>query len=352
MKNGIYALAAMSLLLAAQPTMAAEDKAVSFSQMKNSEKPIRADISSSFNYAAKTMEVKGAKLQYFDKGVGDPVIFLHGIPSWSYLWRNVMPHMEKDARVIALDLPGYGGSERGPKGHPAKTLVDHIDYFEAFVEKMGLKNITLVIHDLGGGVGLAYAGRHPENVRAIAFGESPLAQSFTDKPLVEMIFPRKLSEQSKGFYELIRNKAALEKMVVLENSMVPGDLMYGLTRQMTDEEINAYRQPFEDPARRYAISDVMAGITLDGLPSANFQEINRGLKWLVESDVPKLIFQVEDGNLMNDDLIKRLRQKLDVLTVVNLGPGRHFFQEDHPHKVGRHLRAWYQGFNQPKLETR
>lgn len=312
----------------------------SYLKMTNTEKPIRADISADFKYEAKSIKIRDAQIQYFDEGEGDPVIFMHGIPTWSYLWRNVMPHLEKDARVIAMDFPGYGGSTRGS----AKTLIDHSDYFEEFVNKLGLKNVTLVVHDLGAGVAMVYAGRNPENVRAIAFGESPFGQSYTDQPLPGMTFPKKVSERGEGFLKMMTNEKSRVKAVVKDNMfMTNGNFTYGITRQLTQNELDAYLQPFTTEKSRFAISDVVAGLTYNGAPAVNYEAVGKGLDWLASSDVPKLMFLLKNGSLMPAEVSDQITKKARNLTVVNLGDGRHFFQEDHPHKVGRHLKAWFEG---------
>ena len=308
----------------------------------NAEKPVRHDISGEFGYEPKYININGARLRYFDEGHGDPIIFIHGIPVWSYVWRNVMPHLEKDARVIALDLPGFGGSERGPAGQPVKTLVDHERYFEAFVDKLGLKNITLVIHDLGGGVGLIYAGRHPGNVRAIAFGETPIGEAYSEEPLPGMIFPTKASAGTVDFFSAMHDDNVRTKLVIEDNMFFANEnFLFGIPRQLTVEEIEAYTEPFATAESRYAIADVVAGLTIDGEPRDNYVEIGAGLRWLVVSDVPKLHFQLTDGNLIDAELADQLRAKVRNLRTVELGEGRHFFQESHPHIIGRNLRTWF-----------
>lgn len=314
----------------------------SYLTLTNAEKPIRQDISQDFSYPAKQIKVKDALLQYYERGEGDPIIFLHGIPVWSYLWRNVMPYMESEGRVIALDLPGYGYSERGA----AKSFSDHVAYFEAFIEELGLKNITLVIHDLGGAVGVAYAAKHPDKVKAVAFGESPFGQSYTEQPLADMVFPEKASERRVGFYAMMHNDESRENAIIEQNMfMTTENFTYGFTRQLTKRELSAYQVPFSTKESRYAISDVVKGLELDGKPVENYELLGDGLRWLTTSKVPKLMFTVSDGNLLSTEVLKQIEQKVPNLTTVALGQGRHFFQEEHPHKTGKHLKSWYQSFN-------
>ena len=122
------------------------------------------DISAAFPFDSKYIEVLGSKMHYIDEGEGDPILLLHGNPTSSYLWRNIIPHLTPKARCIAPDLIGMGKSDKPDIGY---RFFDHVEYIEGFIEKMGLKNITLVIHDWGSGLGFHYAMRHEGNIKGI-----------------------------------------------------------------------------------------------------------------------------------------------------------------------------------------
>ncbi len=124
-----------------------------------------------FAYPSQFVEVLGAKMHYVEHGAGDPILFLHGQPTWSYLWRNVMPELDGRGRMIAVDLMANGMSE---KPDIAYEMADHVRYLDAFIETLELDNITLVIHDWGSFFGFYYAHRYPDKVKAIAFMEAIL----------------------------------------------------------------------------------------------------------------------------------------------------------------------------------
>ncbi len=131
------------------------------------QQPILAD----FSFESRYVEVHGSKIHYVDQGSGDPVLFLHGQPTSSYLWRNVIPHVSPVARAIAMDNIGFGKSDKPDIEY---RFVDHVKYVEGFIEALGLKNVTLVIHDWGSALGFHYAMRNESNVKGIAFMEALL----------------------------------------------------------------------------------------------------------------------------------------------------------------------------------
>ena len=132
---------------------------------------MRFEKPADFTYPSHFADVLGSKMHYVEHGTGDPVLFLHGQPTWSYLWRNVMPEIEGRGRLIAVDLIGYGMSDKPAIDY---EMADHIHYLDAFIEQLNLKNITLVIHDWGSFFGFDYARRNPDNVKGIAFMEAVL----------------------------------------------------------------------------------------------------------------------------------------------------------------------------------
>ncbi len=130
---------------------------------------MNTEISSKFPFDSKFIEINGSKMHYVDVGKGDPILFLHGQPTSSYLWRNVIPHLQTNARCIAPDLIGMGKSDKPDIDY---IFEDHFDYLEKFIEKLDLKNITLVLHDWGSGLGFHYANTHRDNIKGIAFMEA------------------------------------------------------------------------------------------------------------------------------------------------------------------------------------
>lgn len=134
---------------------------------------MKKTISSDFPFESKYLEVKGSKMHYIDEGRGDPILFLHGNPASSYIWRNIIPYTTKDARAIAVDLIGFGKSG---KPNIDYGFSDQYEYLEAFIKKLDLKNITLVVQDWGSGLGFHYANKHRENIKGIVFMEAMFKQ--------------------------------------------------------------------------------------------------------------------------------------------------------------------------------
>ncbi len=165
------------------------------------------EISAAFPYESKFQEVHGSKMHYVEEGAGDPVLFLHGNPTSSYLWRNVIPHVSPMARCIALDLIGMGKSDKPDLEY---RFVDHSKYVEGFIEALGLRNITFVIHDWGSALGFHYARRHEDNTKGLTFMEAIV------RPLTWDEFP----EQVRQMFQSFRTPEVGENMLINQNMFV------------------------------------------------------------------------------------------------------------------------------------
>ena len=195
------------------------------------------EISPAFPFESRFVDVLGSKMHYVDEGSGDPFLLLHGQPTSSYLWRNIIPHLTDSGRCIAPDLIGFGKSEKPDIEY---RFFDHARYIFGFVEALGLENITLVIHDWGAGLGL-YARKNPSKIKAIAMMEPVLASVPT------------LEDLPDGFVETFRGFRTPEvgwDMLVNQNIFIESVLPAATVRDLSDEEMNAYRAPFLDPAHR------------------------------------------------------------------------------------------------------
>ena len=184
------------------------------------------EISAAFPFESKFVEVHGSKMHYVEEGAGDPVLFLHGNPTSSYLWRNVIPHVSPLARCIALDLIGMGKSDKPDIEY---RFVDHSKYVEGFIEALGLRNITFVIHDWGSALGFHYARRHEDNVKGLAFMEAIV------RPLTWDEFP----EQARQMFQGFRTPEVGENMLINQNMFVEAVLPGAMVRKLTEEEMNA-----------------------------------------------------------------------------------------------------------------
>jgi len=189
------------------------------------------EIPSKTTYTHKFIEILGSKMAYIDVGEGDPILFLHGQPTSSYLWRNIMPHLEGQGRLIAPDNIGFGKSDHPEMNY---TFGDQYPYFEEFVEKMNLKNITLVVHDWGSGLGLHYASRQESNVKAIVTMESLMAPLLPSKSWEE--YPK-----HKAFSKMIRSEDVGRRMVIEENWFIEEGIPAGIVRPLDKEAHDVYR---------------------------------------------------------------------------------------------------------------
>jgi len=213
------------------------------------------NISPDFPFKSNYIEVKGSKLHYVDEGSGDPILFLHGNPTSSYLWRNITPYMIPKARCVAPDLIGFGKSDKPDIEY---RFFDHVKYVEGFIEKMDLKNVTLVMHDWGSALGFHYAMRHENNIKGIAFMEAILMPI----PSWEM-FPEVAREMFQGF----RTTEVGWDMIVNKNMFIEKLMPIGVVRKLTEEEMNHYREPFKDPASRKPMWRWPNEIPIEGEPA-------------------------------------------------------------------------------------
>ncbi|MDP6993656.1 MAG: haloalkane dehalogenase [Woeseiaceae bacterium] len=284
-----------------------------------------------FNYPSHYAEVFGSKMHYVETGEGDPILFLHGQPTWSYLWRNVMPEVEAQGRLIALDLIGYGLSD---KPDIAYEMTDHIKYVEQFIEQMGLTNITLVIHDWGSFFGFYYAMRNADNVRGIAFMEA-------------ILFPvpsyDAFDDQTREFFQALRSsQETAENMMVDQNLFIEGVLPALIEREMSEDEHNAYRAPWADPASRKILCKFPQNLCIGGEPKSINDMQQAYMKWLQDSDTPKLLLWTEPGVLIGKPVAEWCGENLPNCDVVNVGTGLHYIQEDRPREIGQAVAGWMQ----------
>ena len=280
--------------------------------------------------SSKTVAVKDSLMHFLEAGAGDPILFLHGNPTSSYLWRNVIPHVASLSRCIAPDLIGMGGS-----GKPGITyrLGDHIDYLDAFIGALELDTLTLVMHDWGVALGLHYLMRRPENVKAVAFMEGHL------HPIEAWAH---FDAGSQEMFKKLRTQGVGEEMVVEENFFVETVLPGGTLREFSEEEMDAYRAPYLEKRARKPILQWVREIPIEGHPADVRDVVNGYRNYLATSDVPKLLLYAEPGAVIGADEVAWCRG-LSHLTAVNVGEGLHFLPEDRPDEIGRALAGWLKG---------
>ena len=289
------------------------------------EKPIATDFPFKSNY----ITVHGSQMHYIDEGKGDPILFLHGNPTSSYLWRNIIPYVTDKARAIAVDLIGMGKSNKPDIDY---RFFDHAKYVEGFIETLGLKNITLVIHDWGSALGFYYAMRDESNIKGIAFMEAILM------PTSWEAFPEPVRELFQGF----RTPEVGWDMLVNKNIFIEEVLPGGIVRKLSKEEMENYRAPFKDSTNRKPIWRWPNEIPIDNEPADVVGVVNDYNQKLQASDIPKLLFHATPGALTPPELVKWCQQSLKQLKTVDIGQGSHYLQEDNPHLIGSELASWYE----------
>ena len=286
-------------------------------------------ISEEMFYPSTFVDVLDSRMHYVESGVGDPILFLHGNPTSSYLWRNVMPHLTPVARCIAPDLIGMGRSDKPPLEY---RLADHVRYVDGFIEALGLRRVTLVVHDWGSALGFHYARRHEANVKGIAFMEAVV------RPLTWDEWPHTV----RPLFQQFRTPEVGWDLIVNKNVFVEQVLPGAVRRRLTPVEMERYREPFLDSTARKPVWRWPNEIPVDGEPADVVDLVQAYADWLGRSDVPKLLMYADPGAILRADLVDWCKQHMRALTSIGIGPGLHFVQEDRPHEIGRAIRAWYE----------
>lgn len=287
-------------------------------------------------YASRWIEVNGAKMHYMETGDpgGTPILLLHGQPTWSYLWRNVMPHLEDSGRVIALDLIGMGLSDKPDLGY---TFMEHREYVWGFIEAMELENIILVIHDWGSALGFDYAFNHQDNVQAIAFMEALVAPPANYD---------ELNPEFAAFLQLVRAGDGVgEELLINQNMFVEQLLPSAILRPLSEAELNAYRFPYPTPETRLPVFMWPNQVPIAGEPADVNAIVGEYAVWLTQTEMPMLNLYATPGLLMGENVAQMLQGMYKNLEILNVGEGLHFIQEDQPDAIGQGIAAWLAGLD-------
>ena len=286
-------------------------------------------ISAAFPFESKFMDVRGSAMHYVDVGEGDPILFLHGNPTSSYLWRNIIPHLSNQARCIAPDLIGMGKSH-----HPdiPYRYDDHYHYVSGLIDALGIgSNLTLVIHDWGSALGFRWAHEHERSVKAIAFMEAMIRPlSLADMPRSLRVAMRMMRSPGVGWLMISVANLFLRKMLQ--------DLTYA---KMGPEALAYYRSAYPTISSRKAIRQWPREVPFDGSPADNTAVVEAYREWLTRTEVPKLLFYGNAGVAIKEPEVAWCRENLSNLDVVYLGEAIHFVQETHPETIGDELSKWY-----------
>lgn len=293
------------------------------------------DMNESINVSAECIvpsnfiNVKGSRMHYLKDGVGDPIVFIHGMPTSSYLWRNIIPILSDQALCIAPDLIGMGKSDKPDIEY---RIFDHIDYINTFLATLNLKHITLVMHGWGSVIGFDYASRHPENIKALAFYEAHIRPT-TDWNM--------LSLPVQQFASLLARPGASYRAVVKQNYLLNKLLPSGVVRPLQAKEIDAYKAPFLTPESRKPLWQYVQDLPLGKGPEDVVALIDRYSKWLQKTQIPKLMLYAIPGFVTTMDTVQWARDQMQNIQLVGLDNALHLAQESMPDAFGQILRAWY-----------
>ncbi|MFP3947399.1 MAG: haloalkane dehalogenase [Longimicrobiales bacterium] len=286
------------------------------------------EISAEDPYERHRMEVLDSHMAYVDVGEGDPIVLLHGNPTSSYLWRNILPHLEELGRCLAPDLIGMGDS--GESGNGRYRFVDHRRYLGAWMGAVGATtDVTFVIHDWGSALGFDWSRHHPDAVKGIAYMEAIV------RPLTWGEWP----EAARSIFQAMRTEAG-EEIVLEKNIFVERILPSSVLRDLTEEEMTVYRSPYLEPgeSRRPTLTWPRE-LPIDGEPEDMVKIVGSYAEWMSGSDVPKLFVSADPGTILTGaqrEFVRSWPNQTEVTV-----PGLHFIQEDSPHEIGEAIAEWH-----------
>jgi haloalkane dehalogenase len=278
----------------------------------------------------KSVEVLGHQMSYLEEGDGDPIVFLHGNPTSSVLWRNVMPHLVSQGRCLAPDLIGMGQSDKlADAGPDSYRFIEHRQYLDAFLDEVDVtENVTLVIHDWGSALGFDWANRHPEAMSGVAYMEA----------IVRPVTWEEWPEGARDIFAAMRSEAG-ETIVLEKNVFVERILPASILRNLSDDEMDLYRAPFLEPGEfRRPTLTWPREIPIDGSPADVHDIVSSYASWLETADLPKLFINADPGSILTGPPREYCRAwpNQEEITVA----GIHFIQEDSAAEIGEAIAGW------------
>lgn len=287
-------------------------------------------LSETMPYEKKFVSVSGKKIAYVEEGTGDPIVLLHGNPTSSFLWRNVVPELVDSGRVIVPDLIGHGDSEKLPasEGPGRYTLEVAYHYVEGLLAAIGAdQNVTLVIHDWGSGIGFLWAMRHAEALKGVAYMEGIVKPiSWTDWP-----------EGAVGIFKGFRSDKG-EDMILNRNMFIEAVLPTSVIRELSATEMDAYRAPHVEPDDRQPLLNWPRQIPIEGEPQDVVALVNEYGAFMAGSDIPKLFINADPGSILigaQREFCRSWPNQQEVTV-----KGLHFIQEDSPVEIGQAVANW------------
>ena len=281
------------------------------------------------------VKVHEKQMAYVEMGAGEPVVFLHGNPTSSYLWRNIMPYVSDTHRAIAPDLIGMGDSEKlSDPNADSYTFVEHRKYLDGFLDALiPNEKLTLVIHDWGSALGFDWARRNPDRINGICFMEAIVGpvESWDHWP-----------EDARDIFQAMRSPAG-EEIVLEKNLFIEAILPSAIIRDLSETEMAVYRMPFLNAGEdRRPTLTWPRQIPIEAEPQEVHDIVSDYASWLPETEFPKLFINAEPGSILLDHARAFVRSWKNVSEVTV--KGTHFIQEDSPHEIGAALREWIGNF--------
>ncbi len=282
-------------------------------------------------FVQKFCEVRGSRLAYLEAGSGAPIVLLHGNPTSSYLWRDVIPHLAESGRVIAPDLIGHGDSDKLPAsdGPGRYSFEGTYDYLSDMLDALGVtSNVTLVLHDWGSALGFHWAYRHQDRVRAIAYMEGIV------RPLLSW---DEWPEKARGIFQGFRS-AKGEDLILKRNMFIEAVLPGSIMRQLSEDDMARYRAPFVREEDRQTTLNWPRQIPIAGEPPNIVALVQQYADWLKHSPIPKLFINAEPGSILvgaQREFCRAWPNQTEV--TVN---GVHFIQEDSADDIGKAVAIW------------
>jgi len=287
------------------------------------------NIDSNDPHSRRRLRVAGTEISYAEAGLGKPIVFLHGNPTWSYLWRNIIPHVSDLGRCLAPDLIGMGQSGLSPTG--SYRFNDHSACLDAWLEAVGATSgVVLVVHDWGSALGFHRAFRYPDQIRGVAYMEA-------------IVQPRRWADFPDGrdrIFRALRSPEG-ERMIFKDNFFVETVLPKSIMRQLSDEELAMYRSPFLASEARRPTLQWARELPIEGEPADVVEIVEHYSAWLARSHIPKLFINAEPGALITGrarDYFRTWPNQREVTV-----KGIHYLQEDSPNEIGSALRAFIKG---------
>lgn len=279
----------------------------------------------------KHIDVLGKSMAYVERGQGNPIIFQHGNPTSSYLWRNIIPHLENQGRCIAIDLIGMGDSDKiDDAGENTYSYHVHKKYFDACLKELRVEDdVVFVIHDWGSSLGFNWAFENQNSVKGICYMEAIVKNiSWNDWP-----------ESGRSIFQGFRSEAG-EDLVLKKNLFVETVLPGSIIRDLNEKEMDVYRRPFLKDIERRPTLDWPRQIPIENEPEEVCKIVEDYASWMSVNEIPKLFINADPGAILigeQREFCRKWKNQKEITV-----KGSHFIQEDSPHEIGDAISEWLQ----------